>query len=402
MSSLIYHYLAQIMPSPSIYMKFSSILVVDDEPDNFDVIETFLSNENYSLHYASNGYEAIATLDDVQPDLILLDVMMPELDGIEVCRQIKNRARWKVIPIIMVTALNSKEDLANCLESGADDFIGKPVNSMELRARVKSMLRMKTQYDEIQKFSTLQRNTINTLAKNMDELTGNIAVSLSHELNTPLNGIVGILQIIKTDFDKFDHDEMSELLELAQFSANRLVNLTNRFLLYLQLELSGTNNLSVFPQESLFSLPIVELMVRRCAKNYDRTEDIIFDIEEAEIAISENYLLTVLSELVDNALKFSKKGSPITVSSHIKNNMMYISIHNIGKGMTPEQISKIGTFIQFERDTYSQQGVGIGLKLVKIIAQVVKGFVNISSVYGQNIKVTVGLPIFSRDENVGS
>ncbi|MGI0480828.1 response regulator [Geminocystis sp. CENA526] len=377
-------------------MKVPCILVVDDEPDNFDVIETFLSSADYYLHYASNGYDAIASLEDVHPDLILLDVMMPELDGIEVCRQIKNRMKWKAIPIIMVTALNSKEDLANCLESGADDFIGKPVNSVELKARVKSMLRMKIQYDQISEFSILQRNTINTLAKNMDELTGNIAVSLSHELNTPLNGIVGILDILKNNLADFDDNEISDLLGEAQHSAYRLVNLTKRFLLYLQLQLFGINKGSV--QESFLSLPIVELIVRRGARNYDRAKDLLFDIEEGEIAISEDYLLTILLELVDNALKFSQKGTPVKVSSEVKNNMMYLSIHNVGKGMTSEQIAKIGTFTQFDRETYSQQGVGIGLKLVKMIAQVVKGFVNINSTYGQDITVTVGLPIFSASQ----
>ncbi|BAQ66868.1 hybrid sensor histidine kinase/response regulator [Geminocystis sp. NIES-3709] len=376
-------------------IKTPSILVVDDEPNNFDVIETFLSNEDYTLYYASNGNDAIASLENEAPDLILLDVMMPELDGLEVCRQIKDRQKWKAIPIIMVTALNSKEDLANCLESGADDFIGKPVNSVELKARIKSMLRMKTQYDEIQKFSILQRNTINTLAKNMDELTGNIAISLSHELNTPLNGVVGILQILKTDFDKFDHDEMSELLGLALFSADRLVDLTKRFLLYLQLELSGTTNDSILPQESVFSLSIVELIAQRCAKNYDRIEDIIFDIEEAEIAIAENYLLTILSELIDNAFKFSVKGSPVTISSRIQNHQLHIIIHDGGKGMTPEQISKIGTLIQFERETYSQQGVGIGLKLVKMIIKKVNGVLEIKSIYRQETKVMISLPIIT-------
>ncbi|MGD1875560.1 MAG: PleD family two-component system response regulator [Mastigocoleus sp.] len=109
-------------------MKTQSILVVDDEPDNFDVIETLLSNQNYQLHYAACGQEAIANLDTFEPDLILLDVMMPGMDGIQVCKQIKAMPQWQPVPIVMVTALTSKEDLARCLSSGADDFISKPVN----------------------------------------------------------------------------------------------------------------------------------------------------------------------------------------------------------------------------------------------------------------------------------
>lgn len=127
-----------------------SILVIDDEPRNFDVIESLLSIQNYDLHYASTGKEALESLALMSIDLILLDVMMPEMDGIEVCYQIKAKPQWQSIPIIMVTASTAKEDLAQCLNVGADDFISKPVHSLELRARVHSMLRIKKQFDEIQ------------------------------------------------------------------------------------------------------------------------------------------------------------------------------------------------------------------------------------------------------------
>jgi CheY-like chemotaxis protein len=96
---------------------------VDDEPDNFDVIETMLQNQGYTLHYVANGQTALDCLNTVRPDLILLDVMMPGLDGMAVCRQIKALPQGLGVPIIMVTALDSKQDLSRCLGAGADDFI---------------------------------------------------------------------------------------------------------------------------------------------------------------------------------------------------------------------------------------------------------------------------------------
>jgi len=131
-----------------------SILVVDDEPDNFCVIETLLSGEDYQLHYACHGQTALELLDLFQPDVILLDVMMPGIDGIEVCRRIKARPQWKAVPIIMVTALTTKGDLARCLAAGADDFISKPVSRLELNARVRSMLRIHLQYQQLELFNT--------------------------------------------------------------------------------------------------------------------------------------------------------------------------------------------------------------------------------------------------------
>ena len=133
----------------------ASVLIIDDVADNFDVIESILSNQDYQLHYAANGQDAIANLDIFQPDLILLDVMMPIMDGYEVCERIKALSKWQAVPIIMVTALNSKEDIAKCLNAGANDFISKPLNSLEFKARVHSMLRIKEQHDRLERANAL-------------------------------------------------------------------------------------------------------------------------------------------------------------------------------------------------------------------------------------------------------
>jgi two-component system sensor histidine kinase/response regulator len=129
--------------------KKRTILVIDDEESIFEVIEGLLYREGYNLIYIESGQKALTCIDEVQPDVILLDLMMPELDGIETCQRFKSNERWSHIPIIMVTALSSKEDLARSLDAGADDFLSKPINSLELRARVRSMLRIKLQYDTL-------------------------------------------------------------------------------------------------------------------------------------------------------------------------------------------------------------------------------------------------------------
>ncbi len=128
----------------------AKILVIDDEPDNFDVIEALLHKDNYQLSYAASGQQGLDRLNTMLPDVILLDVMMPNVNGIEVCQYIKQNAQWQNIPIIMVTALNGKDDLAKCMQAGANDFISKPVNGLELRARVRSMVHISQQYQNIQ------------------------------------------------------------------------------------------------------------------------------------------------------------------------------------------------------------------------------------------------------------
>ena len=117
--------------------KAPQLLIVDDEPSARQTMEMLLLREAYELHFAVNGPEALEKLETLSPDVILLDVMMPGMDGFEVCRQLKKHHSWQHIPIILVTALDTKQDLATGLDSGADDFLHKPFNGLELRARVR-------------------------------------------------------------------------------------------------------------------------------------------------------------------------------------------------------------------------------------------------------------------------
>ena len=372
-----------------------SILVVDDEPDNFDVIETLLSEQNYQLHYAASGKNAIASLETFQPDLILLDVMMPEMDGIDVCQRIKAHPQWQIVPIIMVTALSSKSDLANCLNAGADDFISKPINSVEMRARVNSMLRIKQQYDNIQTLSQIQSNTINILESTLNELRGTLSSRMSHELNTPLNGIMGTISLLKEDIENMDIHEIREMLGWVDDSAQRLENLTKKFLLYLELESSPNRQLSFKTAHTKFSKSAVESTLKSYVRQLKRGDDeIIFDLEEAEIALSDRYLLTVLHELVDNAVKFSASGTIIKINSQVVDNMFNLSVHDLGRGLTKEQVDRIGAFVQFERKTYEQQGIGLGLRIVKKIIELAGGIFSISSIYQQQTTVNISLPIY--------
>jgi DNA-binding response OmpR family regulator len=122
------------------------ILVVDDEPSARETIEALLHADHYQLDFATNGVDALARLDHPPPDLIICDVMMPGLDGFEVCRRLKAHAQWQFIPIVLVTALDGDDDMVRGLEAGADEFLSKPVERIVLRARVRVMLRIRTQY----------------------------------------------------------------------------------------------------------------------------------------------------------------------------------------------------------------------------------------------------------------
>ncbi|PZO40536.1 MAG: hybrid sensor histidine kinase/response regulator [Pseudanabaena frigida] len=377
-------------------MRELSILVIDDEPDNFDVIDTLLNEQNYVLHYAADGQEAISLLDVFKPNLILLDVMMPKMDGIEVCKRIKSIPQWQSVPIVMVTALNTKQDLSRCLDAGADDFISKPVNSLELRARVKSMLRIKQQYDQIKTLSNLQESTIVFLQDSIDGLCGNLASTLPHELNTPLNGIVTVIDLLIDDYQNMDKDELYEFLLVAQQSAYRLNKLTKRFLQYSQLEILTSNPKFREIKSTKTSIQIlIESAIHSKAEQVNRLDDLLLELpnlEDVEICMSDKDFVCIIEELVENAFKFSQPNTPVKICTQLKDGIFHLSISDRGRGMTEEQIAKVSSFTQFERKYYEQQGIGLGLQIVKKIVELYGGKSSISSIYHQETIVSVEIP----------
>jgi two-component system, sensor histidine kinase and response regulator len=196
-----------------------SILVVDDEPNNFDVIQVLLNQEDYIFHYASSGQRALDRVDRFQPDVILLDVMMPNLDGIEVCRRIKALPRWQSVPIVMVTALTDKKELERCLSTGAEDFIAKPVNRLELLARVTSMLRIKRQYDGLQ----IAQQKLELAAQAQGELLAMIA----DEMTAPINGMLEVTQLLAiTELTPAQHEH----LQTVRVNSEKLLTVVNNVL----------------------------------------------------------------------------------------------------------------------------------------------------------------------------
>ncbi|MBD2187018.1 hybrid sensor histidine kinase/response regulator [Pseudanabaena mucicola] len=376
-------------------IKTFSILVVDDEPRNFDVIEALLGYQGYQLHHAISGKEAIAQLEELRPDLILLDMMMPEMNGIQFCQHIKAIPRWQTIPIIMVTALNEKSDLANCLNAGADDFVSKPINSIELRARVHSMLRIKQQYDDIQGLSALRAETVAVLERTLNELRGNLASRLSHEINTPLNGIVCTIELLKSDFQNMEVAEVQEILGWADESAQRLEKLTKKLLIYLDLEVSAHRQKSFQSAHTKFSSTTIATNLNSYISRLNRSNDLCLELEEAEIPLSEKDILIVLLELLDNAVKFSDIGTKIIVRSQVIGENLLLSVQNSGVGMTEKQIQLVGAFMQFNRENYEQQGTGLGLRIVKKIVELAGGQFAIASIPNQDISINLTLPIIA-------
>jgi two-component system, sensor histidine kinase and response regulator len=367
-----------------------SILVIDDEPGNFEVIEALLPSDDYVLNYASRGQEGIANLDAFDPDVILLDVMMPEMDGFEVCQRIKAMPQWQAVPIIMVTALSSKEDLARCLAAGADDFICKPVNSIELRARVKSMLRIKKQHDRIQSLCKLQRNNIHTLENSLNEFRLDLAVGFPNELNITLNSILDNVGLMQKNIGQMSVLDANDVLELVNQSALRLDKLNQKFLFYLQLALAPKDRKKhqvCAPKMLIKQIAIVQ------ASQFKPSPKLIFDIQDPDVAVTPSHLQYIVNELLDNALTTFDAEIPIYVHGQVIDDAFHFWIDGKETNVIDKRSSKLSELIRFDAGFNEEAELDMGLKIVKKIIEIYDGLFLIANTDRDKTTIYVTLPL---------
>lgn len=333
----------------------SKILIVDDEPLARDVLEGFLYPEGYHLDFASNGIETLAYLESRIPDVILLDVMMPEMDGFTACRRIKTDDRWRHIPIIMVTALGGKEDLFQGIEAGADDFVHKPVSDLELRARVRSMLRIKKQYDELEAAVQMR-----------EELTNMIV----HDMRTPLSAILGFSGLLQTknSLNAEDLEDVNKIFVQAQ----RLASFLDNMLMVAKTETTGRLTINPITID-------INRLITQAQENHHPTArlkkiHIVTNLPAptTEIQLDASLIQRVLDNLVSNALKFSPPQTTVTITVEYPNPgpKIRIAVADEGPGIAPEHRKRI--FDKFEvinSNQYSNPQIGVGLAFCKMAVE---------------------------------
>src|SRR5438132_8751721 len=200
----------------------ATILVVDAEPTNVVVLESVLASAGYQLITASNGREALTSLAQGPPDLVLLDIVMPEIDGCEVCRQIKTSPQWCDIPVIMLTGLNNEEDYARAIACGADDFMTKSCAAPVLLARVRGYVGVKQAIEQIR--------MVKAAAKDANLAKSQFLANMSHELRTPLNAIIGYSDMLLEEAEELDQGGMLSDLRKIHTAGKHLLALINDIL----------------------------------------------------------------------------------------------------------------------------------------------------------------------------
>jgi two-component system, sensor histidine kinase and response regulator len=337
-----------------------SVLVVDDEPNGFSVIRALLKPEGYTLFYAGSGREALNQLDAIDPDVILLDVMMPGMDGIMTCHEIKSNPDWSHIPIIMVTALNTKEDLARCLETGADDFISKPVSGVELRARVRSMLRIKQQYNALK--ATLQ------LREDMSSM-------VVHDLRTPVTTILlGTQMLLMQNVLK---EKEQQRLQLVHQAGQQLSSMINELLIMAKLEAG-----KLLLNQTETDLNALASTVVSGFKEIANSKQIGLETQLPEagywITVDVNLLHRLMDNLLSNAIKFSPPLSKIILRvehlSHSNTDTQIrvqarIQVTDEGPGIKEELRQQIFNKYEIGEVVDDVTQIGLGLTFCKMVAE---------------------------------
>jgi two-component system, sensor histidine kinase and response regulator len=352
-----------------------SILIVDDEPNNFDVIETLLDREGYELHYASSGQRAIDRLDTFQPDVILLDVMMPELNGIEVCQMIKSMPKWQPVPIIMVTALNAKEDLGKCLTAGANDFMSKPVNGIELRARVRSMLQIKQQYDSLQKLMEMREDMVHMIV---------------HDLRNPLTNIILSAELLNST--AITPERKQKKIDRIILSAQRLQSLIESLLLIAKLE-SGKVIFNFTDSDPIALCHSVLKDFETIAVQKDLKIVADFPTEVKTVSIDILIFRRILENLLSNAIKFSPEQSQIIVRVVYPNSgETKIQVIDCGNGISEELKPRI--FEKYEVGKFMKDAaqIGLGLTFCKLAIEAHGGTIAVENNQPQGAIFTVSIP----------
>lgn len=362
------------------------ILIVDDNADNRDLLSRRLERKGYSCRTASNGPDAINMVYEMSPDLVLLDIMMPGMDGSEVLTILRKRYNPVELPVLMVTSRNADEDIVDAFEKGANDYIEKPSEFPVMLARIRHHLQHKRLDDELKRKNRMldisNRHKINFLS------------SMSHELRTPLNAVLGYSEVLLEGMMGELNEKQKEYCREIYDSGAYLLIIINDLLDLSKIE-AGKLALEVQSTHLEALVAGVVGMMREKALRNDINLLINVQPDLGAAQLDPLRIKQVLINLLTNAIKFTDPGKDVRLDVGIENENIIINVTDHGCGIAEEDVERI--FLPFEQAESPMQkkaveGTGLGLALVDKLAVLHGGKVNVTSKPGTGSRFTVTLP----------
>lgn len=348
--------------------KSKLILIVDDVPKNLQVLGNILKSEQYALAVAINGQQALEIAQEALPDLILLDIMMPDMDGFEVCSRLKQKEETKDIPVIFLSAKDNYEDVVKGFQSGGVDYVTKPFNRYELMARIKTHLELKTLQNEFRDANIAKQKLLSLI---------------SHDLRSGISRMRSFIRIIKKDLETLSPQDISGLLaEIEGKYESTYGYLTNI------LEWSKMQQMQIHPQSAWFKLQ--ELVEETVVSLVETAKSKGVAIQTAvnhkmECYADRTMIGVVIHNLLANSIKYTHHGGLIEVNTDFKNGRCCFTIRDNGVGMNKQILNQIvqGELQSSEPGTDGEKGSGLGLALCKDFIQMNGGTFHIESMENQ-------------------
>lgn len=333
------------------------ILLVDDTPDNLRVLSAILTNQGYEVRKALNGQRAIASVQSDPPDLILLDIRMPGMDGYAVCQQLKANPKTCDVPVIFISALDDVLDKVKAFAVGGVDYVTKPFQEMEVLARIEHQLCIQRLKQQL-----LEHNQ--ELARSNQELE-QFAYVVSHDLQQPLQSITGFAKVMLIKYqDQLDQAAV-DYLNRIHGSGDRMQRLIQDLLSYSKAGLHGQEMQSVD----------LNLVLKQVLENLDvsiQRNQIILDVDSLPTVMGyETQLIQLFQNLISNAIKFVEPGviPQIKISSLQQGDCWLLEIHDNGIGIDAQHLEKVFNMFQRTQSAESYSGTGIGLATCKKIVK---------------------------------
>jgi signal transduction histidine kinase len=370
----------------------SSVLIIEDHKGLRDFVAEMLRLKHYEVHAAADGVEGLRLASEVQPDLIICDVMMEPINGFEVLEKIRSNPATEPIPFIIISARSDRDAVRYAMARGADDYLTKPFTRSELFDAIDARVNRRKHYHH-----EAERHIASTKQQLMRMLT--------HELRTPLISINMVVDIISRQRSYLEPDELQELLDSLISGSKRLTRMVEQIVLITQVH-GGTIREDVIREKGV-PMPLWETLIAAIglARKYTyRTHTVDIDLVERDtdalVVCNMAALKHALAELITNALNFSPEGSHVTVTQWRADDRVWISITDQGSGIDPDQLEKAREFFQqLDREKQEQQGVGLGLGLSQYLIAAHGGTLELKSVKGKGTQAIISLPLYVADED---
>jgi signal transduction histidine kinase len=372
----------------------ATIMVVDDDQRNVRLMESILRSNGYRVTKAHDGEEAKLAIEAASPDLVLLDVMMPKMSGFELCRLLRGRYETRLLPVIMITALNSLEDKVRALETGADDFLSKPINKTELLAKVRSILRVKSLQDEVERQRIALENT-NRQLLTMQQFKESVTQMVVHDLKNPLAGIMGNIQLMQLQKAEMTPERQDELLERTLESGRQMTRLILNILDVGKLE---EQKMPLKLEAITFHDTVADNLNdtrSMCARDGIRIENRV-DPGLRQVEADPGLLNRIVANLLNNAIKHTPEGGRVTVTAEIEGPDLVFSISDTGEGIPEDlQAHVFEKFVGGNGENLHRRlhDSGLGLAFCRLAVQHHRGRIWLRSYPGEGTTVYVALPL---------